>query len=536
MYLAFSLKKLAAVLLIAGVLWATVWYTFTSSEQHFGNLRLPTAMLRYVKKELLTVVYSVRYAQVAGVGFVTGLFGFGDDSFVRTKIENAEAIPVLIYHALPKVSDGHNVAEDIFVEQMFALKRAGWETVTIEEFSAFIRGEQTIPARSILITFDDGARESYYPSDPVFEALGYNAVSFILPKFSVNGGSHYYLSEGEIESMIKSGRWEIGSHGQNAHEELRAVDAEGTRGAYLANRLYVEEEGRIETIDEYRARVSGDLSESQRNLERLFGVPVRVFAFPFGEFGHLTKHLESPTILREEAKRYYDFAFYQTWPGEGLSYNYPDENRDQFMIKRIEVSPVWSGKELLSILSRGFPKELPFSDSFTTNHGWFSNWGSYQITNGELRLDALPEETGMATVLDGTGHWTDYRFTATVHSLERTGVTLWARVEDNQDMASCNFGNGFTHVEDEIDGSRRVINGVRGPEFSIPSGEFTIAIEVEGRRVACFMNGQKIVETTFLNPLLNRGGVGIKVWDPVRGKSKVVVKDISVVPLTNKAP
>lgn len=529
MYFDLSLKKAAILGAMVVALLGALLYTFNLKDRHYGDIRLPTAVKRWWQKESLLVKYSLRSVEPEGA-----LSALGRLILPQRGVKGggqAAAVPVLLYHSIVKEPDGHNPTEAEFASQMFALKRAGWQTITLEELRGFLRAGNPVPARSLVVTFDDGARDSYYPTDPIFQALGFNGVSFILPKHSTGGGSHYYLSAGEVKEMLASGRWEIGSHGQDAHDELRPIDSRGTPGVYLANRLWRPELGRIETVEEYRERVAKDLAASKANLEAAFKVPITTFAFPFGEFGQLASDEETPASLRQIVDQIYELAFYQTYRGEGFSYNYYDDDEPVFMVKRIGVLPGWDGEELLRILERGEPKNLPYRDVFARDEGWFPIWGDYLLADGRLRLKSAPDQTGNAVVLDGTAHWRDYYFKARVTSPPQTGVLLWVRMEDNKNHAACNFGNGFVHVEETLNQVRRVIRGERRPDLVIPAGEFTVAAQVSGRRVTCFLNGKKLVESTFLDPQLDRGGIGLKIWDPVPGKSELVVREVTVSPL-----
>ena len=117
---------------------------------------------------------------------------------------------------------------------MKTLKRAGWETVTLAEFESFMRGEQTLPEKSFLLTFDDGAKDSFYPVDPILAALDYEAVNFIIVESSEIPRTVYYLNPKEIARMIRSGRWAIGSHSFDGHRPY-PVDASGTTGIFFSH-------------------------------------------------------------------------------------------------------------------------------------------------------------------------------------------------------------------------------------------------------------------------------------------------------------
>ena len=63
----------------------------------------------------------------------------------------AKSIPVLLYHGIIDKPDGANILLENFKDQMFALKKAGWQTITLDDFYAFMRGEKQMPDKSFLL-------------------------------------------------------------------------------------------------------------------------------------------------------------------------------------------------------------------------------------------------------------------------------------------------------------------------------------------------------------------------------------------------
>ena len=67
------------------------------------------------------------------------------------------AIPVLVYHGINDDRDGYSVSRRSFAAQMQMLRLAGFRAVSIAQYDRFQHGDASgLPARPILITFDDG--------------------------------------------------------------------------------------------------------------------------------------------------------------------------------------------------------------------------------------------------------------------------------------------------------------------------------------------------------------------------------------------
>ena len=74
----------------------------------------------------------------------------------------ALSVPVLVYHGISDEPYKEDVLLSDFEKQMFTLKNAGYQTITLEDFYEFMQGEKELPEKSFLLTFDDGIKSSYY--------------------------------------------------------------------------------------------------------------------------------------------------------------------------------------------------------------------------------------------------------------------------------------------------------------------------------------------------------------------------------------
>ncbi|MBI2023998.1 polysaccharide deacetylase family protein [Candidatus Giovannonibacteria bacterium] len=451
--------------------------------------------------------------------------------------EKAQSVPVLVYHGiLPKIdesnseaSEGTNVSIDQFKDHMFTLKRAGWNAVSIEDFYLFMQGKKDLPKKSFLLTFDDGRKESYYPADPILSALNFRAVMFAITKFSLLPKSYYYLTTPELKQMISSGRWEIEAHAEGAHEFI-PINENGDRSFFLPNRMWLFDQGRLETMDEYKSRIKGDLAAVKEGLKNTLGVDAIAFAFPSGEFGENSENIPGgpEDVILNFSKENFKMTFHQFGLGERFRANYPDPGKDFFTIKRMGVRFEWSGEELVKLLEQGNAKKLPFKDQDFADSGWVSTgWGIIDFMNNTLYMHPKNDGTGVAAVLDGTRHWKNYIFSARVNWPKGKNVYLWARYQDDDNYVACNFSNKLIHIEQTVDGELGVIKGESG-NYTFPEGDFTLGILVDGRRAECMIDGKTVLATDFLDSSLSTGGIGVKAWDPILDNSEIIIKEVNV--------
>lgn len=456
-----------------------------------------------------------------------------DSSLVKLATSSL-SVPVLVYHGVITHLDGSaiNLTEQEFKDQMFALKKAGYSTISIDQLYSYATKGGKLPANPVVITFDDGRSDTFYNGDPILAALGFNANIFVITAFSKDAKpGNYYLSPEELQLVAKTGRWTIGSHSSEGHVEYQ-TDQRGDLGYFYSNNLWLKDQHRNETDMEFLARIENDFKVSKTYLEDLLQKPIDGFAFPFGDLGQnaVDASRRSKEVIAS-ASTVYDMLFYQYTAGSYFTqFMPPDTDTKTLLVHRIDMTNNISGDELVRMLALGAQKALPFTDTFTADTGWLNVWGTHSIANHSLSMKAAKDQSGAATLIDGSQSWKDYTAAATLISPNRTSVYLWMRFKDSDTNAGCNFGPNFVHIEETTNGIVHVLKGVT-LQGAIPAGSFTIAGSVNGRTLSCSINGKEVVSTDFLDPSLTRGGTGVKIWDETPGKSEVRISNFSAAPI-----
>jgi peptidoglycan/xylan/chitin deacetylase (PgdA/CDA1 family) len=424
----------------------------------------------------------------------------------------ASSVPVLLYHRIANDPNPYNVPTAVFKDQMFALKRAGWHTVSMSDYVAFTRGTKKLPAKSFLLTFDDGTKDSYYPVQPILTALNFRATNFIITRYSIDQpiGSRYYLSVNEIKQMQASGRWDIEAHTHDGHTYY-PVDAKGTKGTFYPNKLYVKSKHRMETDQEYATRVLTDMQTAKSAVQKTTNHPVTAIAFPFGDVGEDrdSNYQASTDILKKDVAQTFDIGLLQYFPGRGTSQSYAGgHNTYEY---RIEVPGNWDGARLTSFVTRGQAKQLPYVDGLKANHGWLSSYGTVQVQDGALTLRSTPKTTGASAVLDGTKGWRNYTFTANMELQKGTSFSIFARNQGGPFQVGCNFSNNYLAIYTENGDD---YHPIADDNFFLPVGQnLNVGIRVEGNKVQCLTNGVVLDEVYDVSMPLT-GGVGVSTWSP----------------------
>ena len=168
----------------------------------------------------------------------------------------------------------HDIAENLpetamrihtskFRKQMEAIRQLGIKVITLDEFTAWKKGEKQIPEKSILITFDDGWKSVYTDAYPVLKELGFPFTIFLYKNYVDGGGKA--LTTPMILEMVAGGA-SVGSHSVD-HPYPVVVKSFRKKGA-----------------NDYDAYLRKEMGESKRFLESKFPVKVTSYAYPGGFF------------------------------------------------------------------------------------------------------------------------------------------------------------------------------------------------------------------------------------------------------------
>ncbi len=446
----------------------------------------------------------------------------------------AQAVPVLLYHGIITDNDweedGTNIALKDFREQMSALKKAGYRTVSIADFREFMRQQKDLPDKSILITFDDGRKDSYYEADPILRALDFNAVMFLITGRSLGenaAGDNFYLGKKELADMIRSKRWEIQSHGDFDHNWMQIGPASG-KGHFLSNLIWLSGKNRNETVEEAKARILADLSSSKKKIKNELGQEVFAFAYPFNDYGQDASNFpEAREFLADNINSIYPLTFFQEEENEPIE-NFPDPKN--FMIKRINVDSSISTNKLLDILDDNREKTLPWNDTFWEDHGWRSKWGKARVW-GDLTLNESEKKGGNMTVLLGSSLWKDYAVKSNVFLSDSHSVSQIVRYANEENFAACDFDATGISISQKVNGRDIAVAFKEGNYGNLANSDNEIGAQVQGNTLSCFLNGNKELESSLDPAAAPFGGIGFSFWNALSDNAAVRIKKVEVMPL-----
>ena len=108
---------------------------------------------------------------------------------------SAPNVPVLMYHHVTPAGGMIAATPDVFEDQIARLARAGYQSLSADQFAACLAGAP-VPERSVLITFDDGYLNNWVHAHPVLARHGMRAVLFIITGWIGDGPVRPHAGQG----------------------------------------------------------------------------------------------------------------------------------------------------------------------------------------------------------------------------------------------------------------------------------------------------------------------------------------------------
>ncbi|MEO6054985.1 MAG: polysaccharide deacetylase family protein, partial [Chthoniobacterales bacterium] len=157
--------------------------------------------------------------------------------------------------------------EKVFRRQMEELGAAGFQTASLNEWQSVA----TPDSNRVIITFDDGSRGVLKTAAQHLATQGFKAIQYIVADH-IGGVNQWDINTGEapdaLMNMDEIREWlalghEIGSH-TLSHPKLAKIPP---------------------------AQAREEIFSSKKTLEDLFGIPIRHFCYPYGNYNAAARDL-----------------------------------------------------------------------------------------------------------------------------------------------------------------------------------------------------------------------------------------------------
>lgn len=174
----------------------------------------------------------------------------------------AAFVPIVMYHDPPANLE----------EQLAYLQNHGYTSVNMDAVAAALAGGPALPAKPVVITFDDGF-ESQWAALPLLERYHMKATFYIIDG---GAGSAWHIGANRRVPDPQGGPAYL------SWDQIRQIDRNRlfTIGSHTVNHLELAKQP--EAVQRF------EIIEGKRQLEQQLDHPVRAFAYPYGSFNATT--------------------------------------------------------------------------------------------------------------------------------------------------------------------------------------------------------------------------------------------------------
>ena len=219
--------------------------------------------------------------------------------FVTAPAPGGEAhVPILMYHHIgdlpidaTELQTTWTVTPKNFDAQMQWLARSGFHSIAMAQLVAHLKNRQPLPAKPIIISFDDGWEEQFSTAFPIMTRYGLSGTFFV---YTQPLDHTQYMTWAQVQALATGGM-DIQSH-SITHPHLRTMAPDAA---------------------------FKEIADSKATLEKRLGKPVVAFCYPFGEYNN---------AIVEMVKR----AGYES--AVTLAGGYRQRTDELYLLRRIRVS------------------------------------------------------------------------------------------------------------------------------------------------------------------------------------------------------
>lgn len=185
-------------------------------------------------------------------------------------------VPVLMYHQIkPEYAGKDSILPYELENDLKYLKESGYTTISMTELIDYVRGVGELPAKPIILSFDDGYYNNYVYAYPLLKEYDMNIVLSIIgkdtdaftkvPSENINLA---HLTWDQINEMAESGHVEVQNHSYNMHS--------------ITPKRYGCLKKRTETQEQYEKELTEDIMKLQIKAMAMIGLSPNTFNYPYG--------------------------------------------------------------------------------------------------------------------------------------------------------------------------------------------------------------------------------------------------------------
>jgi peptidoglycan/xylan/chitin deacetylase (PgdA/CDA1 family) len=227
---------------------------------------------------------------------------------------------ILIYHHVDDdAPPSTSVTFSRFKQHIQYLDENRFNIWPLSKILSYLSSGKRIPEKTVALTFDDAYRSVYQQAFPLLKSKSWPFTVFITTSY-INDGYSNYMNWAQLKEMEEFGA-EMANHSHTHPHMIRKI----------AN----------ETEEDWRKRIISEVETAQSILEDKLDKPVKLFAYPYGEYSKEIKYIMA------------ELGYFALGQQSGVASNYSDLQS----IPRFPIATGFDGMD--SFATKVTAKDLP---------------------------------------------------------------------------------------------------------------------------------------------------------------------------------
>ncbi len=177
---------------------------------------------------------------------------------------------ILQYHHVSEATPAiTSITPQLFLEHLNYLEQQAFHVMPLKQVTDSLMAGQSLPDKTIVITFDDAYLSIYQNAWPMIAAKGWTFALFVSTGL-IGSNPAVYMNWEQLRELRDAGVL-IGNHTMNHTHLLRKLDGESD--------------------EQWQVRVRGEITGAQTRLQSELGQTSNFFAYPYGEYNNELKQL-----------------------------------------------------------------------------------------------------------------------------------------------------------------------------------------------------------------------------------------------------
>ena len=225
-------------------------------------------------------------------------------------ILSRKEVPILCYHHMRVQASGkltdYSVEPARFIAEMKMLADSGYKTVLPDQLYDYLTKGTPLPAKPVMITFDDTDEEQFTIGKTEMDKYGFKGVFFVM---TVSLNRPRYMTDAQLKQLVDEGHV-VAAHTWDHH-------------------MVTKYEGKDWEIQ---------IDKPRQKLVAITGKPINYFAFPFGMW--------NDSAVAEIKKRGFKIAFQLG--------THRDTTEPLYTVRRIIADGKWSPQGMMKSMRMSF--------------------------------------------------------------------------------------------------------------------------------------------------------------------------------------